>query len=78
MRLLAKCFLLLVGTLIYHQCGQTKHYQGKLRAACAAKGGKLTLSNLCINLSWAHEPTDARSRTPTATGFLISDYVSLP
>ena len=49
-RLLARCFLLLVGVLVYHQCGQSKQYLEKLRTACAAKGGKLTLSNLCINM----------------------------
>jgi hypothetical protein len=42
--------MLLVGTVVYHQYGQDKHYQEQLRAACAAKGGKLALSNLCINM----------------------------
>ncbi len=71
MRLLAKCFLLLVGALVYHQCGQTKQYREKLSIACATKGGKLTLSNLCIDLSWTNEPTDIRSRTATWPGFRL-------
>ena len=50
MRHLARFFLLLVGTVIYHQYGQEEHQQEQLRAACAAKGGKLALSNLCINM----------------------------
>ena len=53
MRLLARCFLPLVGTVVYHQYGREKHqekHQEQLRAACAAKGGKLALSNLCINM----------------------------
>ena len=50
MSLLARWFLLLVGAVTYHQYGQDKHYQEQLRAACATKGGKLSLSNLCINM----------------------------
>ncbi len=61
-RLLAKCFLLLMGTVIYHQCGETKQYQEKLRTACAAQGGKLTISDLCFNLARMRD-----TRSPTAT-----------
>jgi len=70
-RLLARCFVLLVGTLIYHQCCEPKRYQERLRASCAAKGGKLTLTNLCIDLSWANEPTDDRSSSATRPGFRL-------
>ena len=61
-RLLAKCFLLLVGVLVYHQCDQTKQHHEKLRTTCAARGGKLALSDLCISLSWGGMATGARSR----------------
>ena len=47
--LLARCFLLFVVAVAYDQHGEDKH-QEQLRAACAAKGGKLALSNLCINM----------------------------
>jgi hypothetical protein len=49
-RLLARWFLLLAGAAAYRQYGQDEHYQERLRAACADKGGKLTLTNLCINI----------------------------
>jgi len=70
-RLLAKCFLLLAGVLVYQQCGQSKHYQERLRAACTAKGGKLTLSNLCIDLTWAPVPTHTRSRKSRTPSFQL-------
>jgi hypothetical protein len=40
----------LIGAVAYHQYSQDNHYQEQLRAACAAKGGKITLTNLCINM----------------------------
>lgn len=49
-RLLARWFLVLIGAVAYHQYSQDNHYQEHLRAACAAKGGKITLANLCINM----------------------------
>jgi len=49
-RPLARWFLVLIGVVAYHQYGQDNHYQEQLRAACAAKGGKITLTNLCINM----------------------------
>ncbi len=49
--LLARGFLLLVGAVTYHQYGQDEHYQERLVVACAAKGGKLSLTNLCINMN---------------------------
>jgi hypothetical protein len=61
-RLFAKCFLLLVGVLVYHQSAQTKQYQEKLRTACAARGGKLTLSNLSSTFH-GHKPSRTRGRT---------------
>jgi len=70
-RLLAKGFLLLVGVLIYHQSAQTKQYHEKLSTACAARGGKLTLSNLCFDLSWLRKPTDARSRPSRRPGYRL-------
>jgi hypothetical protein len=39
-----------VGTVAYNQYSQDERYQEELRADCAAKGGKLTLSNLCIDM----------------------------
>ena len=63
-RLLARCFLLLVGTVVYHQYGQDKHYQEQLRAACAAKGGKITLTNLCINVKPIIGELTPRYRSP--------------
>ncbi len=62
--LLARCFLLLVGTVVYHQHGQEK-YQEQLRAACAAKGGKLALSNLCINMKPMLDELTARYSLPS-------------
>ena len=62
-RHLARCFLLLVGTVVYHQYGQEKH-QDQLRAACAAKGGKLALSNLCINMKPILDELTARYHLP--------------
>ncbi len=62
--LLARCFLLLVGAVIYHQHGQDEHYQEKLRAACAAKGGKLALSNLCIDMKPVLNELTARYDLP--------------
>jgi hypothetical protein len=72
-RVLAKCFLLLVGVLVYHQSSQSKQYQERLRTACAARGGKLTLTNLCINLSWTNEPTNARARAARRPGFRVQE-----
>ena len=63
MRLLGRGFLLLVGTVAYNQYSQGADHLDQLRAACAARGGKITLSNLCINLPWAKAPTNSRSRT---------------
>ena len=63
-RHLSRCFLLLVGTVVYHQYGQDKHYQERLRAACAAKGGKIALSNLCINMKPILDELTARHRLP--------------
>jgi len=63
-RHLARCFLLLVGTVVYHQYGQDKHYLEQLRAACAAKGGKLALSNLCINMKPILDELTGRYRLP--------------
>lgn len=61
--LLARCFLLLVGAVIYHQHGQEEH-QEQLSAACAARGGKLALSNLCINMKPVLDELTARYRLP--------------
>ena len=63
MRLLARCFLLVVGTVVHHQYGQEK-YQEQLRAACAAKGGKLALSNLCIDMKPILDELTGRYRLP--------------
>jgi hypothetical protein len=46
------------------QYGQDKHYQQQLRAACAIKGGKLTLSNLCINMKPILDQLTPRYRLP--------------
>jgi hypothetical protein len=62
-RLLGRGFLLLFGTVAYNQYSQGADHLEQLRAACAANGGKITLSNLCINLPWANTPTNSRSRT---------------
>ena len=51
LRLLARWFLVLLGAVAYHQYSQDNHYQEQLRAACAAKGGKITLTNLCIKMN---------------------------
>jgi hypothetical protein len=48
-------------TLLEH--GEKKH-QEQLRAACAANGGKLALSNLCINLKPILDELTARYRLP--------------
>ena len=61
--LLARCFLLLVVAVAYDQHGEDKH-QEQLRAACAAKGGKLTLSSLCINVEPILDELTARYRLP--------------
>ena len=50
LRLLARWFLVLIGAVAYHQYSQDNHYQEQRHAACAAKGGKITLTNLCINM----------------------------
>ncbi len=71
--LLARCFLLLVGTVIYHQHGQEKH-QEQLRAACAAKGGKLALSNLCINMKPILDGLTARYRLPRRPHIVTIDW----
>ena len=63
-RHLARWFLLLVGAMAYHQYGQDKHYQEQLRAACATKGGKLSLSNLCINMKPILDELTAPHRLP--------------
>jgi hypothetical protein len=47
----------------YDQHGQGKH-QEQLRAACAAKGGKLALSNLCINMKPILDELTVRYRLP--------------
>ena len=62
---------MLIGAVAYHQYSQDGHYQEQLRAACAAKGGKLALSNLCINLSWVRDPSDARPGSQTRLGFRL-------
>jgi hypothetical protein len=48
--LIARWFLVLIGAVVYRQYSQDNHYQEQLRATCAAKGGKITLTNLCINM----------------------------
>ncbi len=74
--LLAKCFLLLVGTVIYHQHGQEK-YQEQLRTACAAKGGKLALSNLCIDMKPVLHELTARYRSPRRPHILTINWSAL-
>ena len=51
LRLLARWFLVLIGAVAYHQYSQDNHYQEQLRAACAATGGKIALTNLCIKMN---------------------------
>jgi hypothetical protein len=60
LRLLARWFLVLIGAVAYHQYSQDSRYQEQLRAACAAKGGKITLTNFCINM----KPLTLRYRLP--------------
>ena len=60
LRLLARWFLVLIGAVAYHQYSQDNRYQEQLRAACAAKGGKISLTNLCIDM----KPILGISRAP--------------
>ncbi len=74
--LLARCFLLLVGAVIYHQHGQEK-YQEQLRAACAAKGGKLALSSLCINMKPVLNELTARYDLPRRPHIITINWSAL-
>ena len=64
LRLLARWFLVLIGAVAYHQYSQDNHYQEQLRAACAAKGGKIALTNICINLKPIIGELTPRYRSP--------------
>jgi hypothetical protein len=64
LRHLARWFLLLIGAVAYHQYSQDGHHQEQLRAACAAKGGKISLTNLCINMKPVIAELTPRHRLP--------------
>ena len=64
LRLLARWFLVLIGVVAYHRYSQDNHYQEQLRAACAAKGGKIALTNICVNLKPIIGELTPRYRSP--------------